>query len=82
MEKRTPVEKSVVRNKLKVIDRKWSAKSNALKSKTNAQKALKHHQLLAKEESKGRKAYEAKHGTFDQRFDNYSKWRDNLGKKK
>jgi hypothetical protein len=54
MEKRTPTQKSIVRHGLKMIDKKWEGRKVTppahQKALTNAEKALKHHQNLAKEE--------------------------------
>jgi hypothetical protein len=52
-------------------------KHKALHKMSDADKALKHHQILAKEEHKKNAPYIKKFGTFEQRFKKFSKWKDN-----
>jgi hypothetical protein len=52
-----------------------SPKSKAL---TNAQRALKRHELMAKEEHKKREPYIKKFGTFEERMEQFAKFKKNL----
>jgi hypothetical protein len=84
MEKRTPIQKSIVRHSLKEIDRHPFKKihgpshEKALNKMSDSEKVIKHHRNLASEERKKSEPYEKKFGTFEDRFNNYAKFRKSL----